>query len=234
MLSRIYKSAFVAMILISCSQGASTPQISQEDKLNTAVASIIQTQTAVAATLSPIQIPLSETPEQSTTKEFAWNYLATQDIGGIEITIGRVVIGERIYIPLDFSNIPILNDRPVLVEIIFIIENKTTNTASVYPDQGTTRIGGEQTELQDYAISGGNLEGGVYSGDVLPGTKLIGGLWFGLDKTALTEINSMTVFIAAPLDQNFNTLGPDYIFNLDLSLKQFSELPQELKGFTFR
>lgn len=229
---------FVLAVLLSACASPATPQveISQSDLLSTALAGVQQTQTVMAinaiteVTATPFftDTPLPPTERAQTGNEYSWNYLSSIDSGGVVITIGRVVVANKKYLPIDFSDAVIYDDKPVLAEIIFVIENKTSGIVSVYPNQGKVLVGSEQIEMFPFAMDGGDIEG-VYNGDVLPGAKLIGGLWVGFQRTSLEEINSMTIFISAPHNPNYETLGPDYNFNLDLSQKQFVEYPEELR-----
>ncbi len=228
---------FVTILLSACASPVAPAQpteISQADLLSTALAGVIQTQTAMAANLPPTETPspptitpFPPTDAAITGNEYSWNYLSSIDSGGVVITIGRVLIANKNLIPVDFTASRIYDDKPVVAEIIFIVENKTNGIVSVYPNQGKVMVGSEQVDMFNFSLDGGDIDESVYNGDILPGAKLIGGLWVGFQRTKLEEINSMIIFINAPNDQNFNTLGPDYTFNLDLSQRQFVEYPAE-------
>lgn len=229
---------FTLLLISSCSPSAVVPTIPVEVIQQTAIAKAFVALTQTQLALNPVTIqeptstplPTPTTPPTETAgplKDYSWNYLGSQDSGGVVITIGRVVVGEKTAIPVDFSLADIFDDRPVVAEIIFVIENKTAGMISVYPDQGKVMVGSEQIEIQKFMSAGYSIGDNQYSGDVLPGAKLIGGLWIGFQRTPLDQINSMTIFINAPYNQNYDTLGPDYTFNLDLSQKQFVEYPNE-------
>ena len=69
---------------------------------------------------------------------YAWNYLASQDSGGLTVQIARVLIGEKSAVGIDFSNggtYTLFDDKPVVAEIDFIISNKTDKTINIYTDQ---------------------------------------------------------------------------------------------------
>lgn len=228
---------FLSLFFISCaSPQSSQPALSNQEVLNTAVASVVLTQTAeappvpTATTEPPTPLPTST---QHTDKEYAWNYLATQDSGGIVITIGRVVLAEKDYLSDDFKSwfqtMNIFSDRMVVGEIIFIVENTTQAIATAHPYFGKVLVENEQIDLMDFWSSGSSIAGDRYGGELLPGARLIGGLWFGLKRTDLQGINGMTIYISAPHDQNYNTLGQNYNFILDLSEKQFAPFPEELR-----
>ena len=62
-----------------------------------------------------------------------------------------------------------------------------------------------------------------------PGVKRIGGLWFGFRRTSLEQIQSLRVVIKHPFDESLNSLGPDFDFALDLTVRKQDPLPEELK-----
>ena len=229
-----FKWITLALLISACAAPATqvNPQAAQETALAMAWTTVAQTQVAMPTT-QPTETmvpPATETPssvfKQDDTRKSSWNYLGSIDSGGVVITIGRVVIAEKDAMALDFSKGIIFDDKPVVAEVMFIVENKTNGIVSVYPDQGKIMVGNEQINMFDYSLAGTSV-GGNYGGDILPGAKLIGGLWVGFQRTPLDDINSMTIFIDAPHDKDFNSLGQDYTFNLDLSQKQFVEYPAE-------
>jgi hypothetical protein len=231
---KILNWTFLALFISACAAPETqvNPQAAQETAFAMAWTTVAQTQASMPTTLPTETMlpPATETPssvfKQGDTRKYSWNYLGSIDSGGVAITIGRVVIAEKDAMAIDFSKGKIFDDKPVVAEVMFIIENKTSGMISVYPDQGKIMVGSEQINMMDFSFAGTSV-GGVYSGDILPGAKLIGGLWVGFQRTPLNDINSMTIFINAPHDKDFNSLGQDYTFNLDLSQKQFVEYPAE-------
>lgn len=229
----------LAFILSSC--GTSTTQTNptvdtgsiQTAAVNTMMAGINQTLTASAPTDTPIPpIPPTATIVPAEGNIFSWNYLAEQDSGGLKIQVGRVVIAEKTALLLDgidFSGVAIFDDKPVVVEIVFIITNTTSNEISVYTNQGTVVVGNEQVNLLDYAFSGAEF-GENFSGNIFPGVRVIGGIWFGLKRTQLSDIQSLTIAISGPADaKTLTRLGPEYRIFVDLSQRKNEPLPEELK-----
>jgi len=162
--------------------------------------------------------------------EFAWNYLADQTSGNVKVQIARLVIADKTAINQDFTDgglVTIFNDKPVVAEVIFIVTNNSDKPISIYPDQGKVIAGSEQIDLTDFMM--GTEFGEKFSGDIYPGVKAIGGMWFGFKRTALVDIQKMTITFMGPSDQSLNRLGPDYTFQLDLSQRQDAAIPTELK-----
>lgn len=226
----------LTLVTLACGQSATpTPEMSQEDTLNTAIAAVMETQAVSAPTSAPALPTETAAEPQSTAsgKEYSWNFLASQESGGVTITIGRVVVAEKSALPKDLIDTlntnPLLADKELVAEIVFVVENKNSSIAGVYPYFGKVLLGSEQIELMDFWSSGTSISEAPYGGDVLPGARLIGGLWFGLSRTNIDDINSMTIYIDGPHDSNFNTLGDAFNFTLDLSQKQFAPYPDELK-----
>jgi len=162
--------------------------------------------------------------------EFGWNYLASQDSGGVIVQIARVLFGNRAAMPPDFrfDEIELFQDRPVVGEIVFIVENSTPSTVQIYPNEADVLVGAEQINLLEFAFPETQF-GDEFSGDIPSGARVIGGIWFGLKRTPLEQINSMTIAFESPGNETSYSLGPDYNFVLDLSIKKHDPIPDELR-----
>ena len=160
---------------------------------------------------------------------FGWNYLASQDSGGVTIQIARLLLANKADLPasLQLDQAKSLDDTPVVGELLFIVQNNAQVPVNVYPDQGQVIAGSEQIELLEFAR--GNRLGEDVSGTLYPGVKRIGGLWFGFRRTSLEQIQSLRVVIKHPFDESLNSLGPDFDFALDLTVRKQDPLPEELK-----
>jgi len=188
-------------------------------------------QSLPTATNAPEVAPDTPTPLTVVGSDiFALNYLETQDRAGVVIEIARVLVGSKQaageYIGGNFNELSEFQDKNTVVEIIFKVTNNTGQVISVYPDQGTVIIGSEQIDLTNYFFYG---VGEDVSGDIFPGVTLIGGLYFAVGRSTVDEISEMTVAITGPYNQNFDKLGEDYLFTLDLSNHIFEEIPEELR-----
>jgi hypothetical protein len=191
---------------------------------------LLPTQPVVIDTAQPTETTI---PSLSTSGNyFAWNYIAKQESGGIQVEIARFVLADKTAVDQDFTAgglTTIFDDRPVVGEILFKITNPTQQIISGYPDQGKVIGGGEQMDLLEFAIVA--EFGDSFSGEIHPGVTVIGGIWFGFKRTPIDQITSVTIAFDAPHDQNFSSLGPEFNIVLDLTDRQNQPLPDELKEF---
>jgi hypothetical protein len=157
--------------------------------------------------------------------QFAWSNPAAIENGGVVISIARLLIAEKTAFNADFLKEPYYDDKPVIAEIIFIVQNESSQIMNVFPDQGCVDVGGEQVDLSTTPTVVGDYLGG----EILPGFNKVGGFWFGFKRTALDEIQNMEIVIAAPFDNFSNTLGQEYRFDIDLSERKNKAGPDELK-----
>jgi len=232
----------ISIVLISCS---ATPTevlpTADVDALytqaaKTIVAGLVQTELPVDATQAPaIELP-TQTPviaSQEYSDIFSWNYLAEQTSGDVTIQIARVIIADKESVEeelnLDFDKAEIFLDKAVVAEILFKITNNSDQIVTLHPNQGTVIVGSEQIDLADYLMSGTSF-GDNTGGDFYPGVTAIGGMWFGVKRTPLEEINSMMFASRGPVTSDaWDSLGPDYQIQLDLSEHTFQPMPDELK-----
>lgn len=158
---------------------------------------------------------------------YAWNYPAEINSGGVVIQIGRVLIAEKTAYKDEFLEAPYFEDKPVVVEVFFVVRNDSGITMNIFPEQGVAVVGGEQIDLHEaYA----NASTGEYlSGQILPGITKIGGLWFGLRRTPLDQVQKLDIIISAPWDNSMNTYGSEYHFQIDLSERKTDPIPDEFK-----
>ncbi len=188
---------------------------------------------SIVTTIEP-GIGLTQAPDvtnepmgEGSGEQYAWNYLASQESGGITVDIARVVYANKEDIQEDFIVISAFDDKPVIGEIIFKVTNNSPQVLKVNPDQGTVVIGSEQIPLTEWMTLA--TFGESVGGDIDPGMTKIGGLWFGLKSTPLEEIKNMTISFSGPSTQSNDKTGPDFNFALDLSNRQNQEVPEELK-----
>lgn len=221
-----------AIAAIACQSTPVPTSLPMENIVQTVAAELVMTQTAQVASL-PSSVPVvTDTPLPSVAvpagNHFAWNYLASQESGGIKVEIARLVLADKTSIPdIDFSSVTVFDDKPIVAEIVFKVTNNSQQTLSVYPDQGTIVVGGEQIELTDYIMFA--TFGDSVGGEIFPGVTKIGGIWFGIKRTSIAEIQQITIAFGGPYDANFSSLGSDFNFTIDLSNRQDQPLPDELK-----
>lgn len=225
----------IAALTLACGGTAPAQPTVDVGAIQTAVV-----QTAFATVLAPpaaatdapaaTEAPTSAPASSLSGSRFAWNYLTSQQSGGLNVEIARVVVADKTALDIDFTNggiVSTYDDRPVMAEIIFKITNPTQQVITVYPDQGTVIAGAEQVDLMEFVFGG--TFGDDFSGEIYPGVTVIGGIWLGFKRTPVDQINSMTIAFDAPHDQNYNSLGPAFNIVLDLSNRQVQDMPEELK-----
>ena len=159
--------------------------------------------------------------------QFAWNYIASQESGGLLVEITRLSIADKNAVSQNFSDYSIFDDKPVVGEFVLKMTNNSDKVISIYPDQGIVVIGSEQIELDEYMFV--NTVGDDLGGDIYPGVTKIGVIWFGIKRSAVKDILSLTFTFNRPIDANWNDLGDDFNFIIDLSERKNDPIPDELK-----
>lgn len=220
----------VALMLTACAP--SVPAIQTAIVQTQAAWTPIPTQTPYPTytpfpTATSVPLPTSTPTTAAATNKFAWNYIASQESGGITLEIARVLIAEKLALGSDFDKRNRFDGVPIIGEIIFKITNTSDKTISIYPDQGTVIVLTEQIDLREWMLFG--TFGDDIGGDIYPGITKIGGIYFGVKRATLAEINGITIIVTAPHDENFNTLGGEFKFELDLSQRKNDPIPDELK-----
>jgi len=188
------------------------------------------------ATQEPTLPPPTEVPQQQTEQFdniYSWNYPVEQTIGGLTIQVARVLIADKDSLEKemgeDFDQAEIFIDKPVIVEILYKITNNAAEAITIHPNQGTVIIGSEQIDLSEYMLSGASI-GEDIGGDIYPGVTRIGGIWFGVKRSSLNDINNMMIILSQPVaSDDWESLGDDFQLNIDLGTKTFVPMPDELK-----
>ncbi len=190
---------------------------------------------SVPATPEPTLLlpPTEALQETQNGSIFSWNYLAEQTSGGMTIQVARVLIANKEAAEkefgYDFDQAEILVDKTVVIEIIYKVTNNAGEAIAIYPDQATVIVGSEQVDLSEYMLSGTRV-GENIGGDIYPGVTAIGGVWFGVKRSPLDDINNITIIISPPVaSDDWQALGEEFKFDLDLSTRGFAPMPDELK-----
>lgn len=229
----LFVIAIMVVLATACAQSQAIVQtaIAQTQSAWTAtptIAASTETPTVIRTpTIYLTHTPLGRVVPTVSNNVYAWNYLAEQASGGVNIQVARLLIGDRSAIADEIPAVPALKDCPVVAQIIFIITNDSKKAVNIYPGQGTVVAGSEQVSLPDFAI-GGEF-GDKIDGIIYPGVKATGGIWFCFKSTALGDIQKMTIAIGGPFDLSPNRLGPDYLMTIDLSQRKNEPVPGELK-----
>lgn len=174
----------------------------------------------------------SATPTaRASSVEFAANYVATQEQGGVEIELVRVLCMARAAYQEEFD-VPDdeleswLGDPKTVCEFILKVQNKADGARNIYPDQGDVIIGDEQIDILGQSAPISNLED--ISGEMQPGIMRIGGFWFGVRRSEVDEIDRMTYIIDAPSDEDYSTRGSQFRFEFSTEEWGFEPLPEDL------
>lgn len=182
------------------------------------------------ATDTPIPLTATATNTGSE-KIFSINYPAVQESGGIHVEIGRVLFAKKDELEslgFDYFETGAYTEVDVIGEIIFKITNTTDKVVSLYPYQATIVVGSEQIDLWGWSLIQ-RIGPEDVSGEIFPGVTLVGGSWFGVRRSDVPNITNMILSFDGPVDENFNSLGPDFYFELDLSNHEWVDMPDELK-----
>lgn len=243
---RIWLKIYLILIVgftISCGQvkPQESLEVSDED-IAIAMTVVAETQ-AVHATNTPLPsptispptetpVPPTETLLPSPDQIWARNYIGWADSGGVTIEIARVLVGYKSSIPNDWDELNEYMDGwseiDVVGELVFKVTNNTDSTVTIFPDQGSVQIGGEQIELADFMFF--TTFGDNVGGDIFPGVTKIGGMWFGIRRSIPSEITQIVYRGSGPFNTDtFDDLGPDYEIVLDVSEHVWEEMPDELK-----
>lgn len=186
---------------------------------------------------SPTPVPPTNTPEPtsapSSADAWAMNNVASVETGGLSIEVARIVVGEKSALTFeDWSKLDDLltgwADIDVVGEIIFKVTNNSDKTIDVYLDQGSVQLGSEQVDLTDYMMY--TTVGDDVGGEIYPGVTKIGGMWFGIKRTAPADITNIVYRADAPSDPDtYDSLGPDIKIDMDVSQHTWEDIPPELK-----
>jgi hypothetical protein len=217
----------VLLTLCACAAQPSAAAI-QTAIANTQTASL--SEAGPTATITPLAA--TRTPAPSATPPvqihgFAWNGLQALEEGGLRVEIARLVVMDKNTLPpaeqermaasSDYT------DKNTIVQIYFKISNNGDQTVHLYVNQGLVLVNDEQVKLFDFIRDTDSNLGGEF----LPGASVIGVSTFALKRVSVDEVNKMTIKISQPFDAHLNSLGQDYLFNLDLSQHAWATKPAE-------
>ncbi len=242
--------SIVLLLVSACSSGSS------EQDIQTAIAETNEAQPTETFTNTPDIKPTNTIPPTSTPKPtdtplptdvpdepsaiptnpgtdlmFARNHLATQEIGGLVIEITRVLFSDKDVIisrGISFDENEKYDEYDVVGEVIFTVINTTDKVITAYPDQATVVINDEQIDLWEWSLY--SSIGEDVGGDIFPGVTLIGGSWFGINRSQVPEINKMIISFGAPYDsESYDSLGSDFYFEIDLTEHIWEDIPDALR-----
>jgi hypothetical protein len=192
-----------------------------------ATATAIPEQTATSVPTKTPEPTKVSTPTAAAT-EGIWigkNHVATIEQGKLTVKLARILFEDKATVAKrEGKSIDGLGadweSATILGEMIFVITNASGKTLSVYPDQGIVLIGSRQIELA--LMTSGLAALDDISGDIYDGVTKVGGFWYPLARLTMDDIKTVTLRVSAPVDEEFNWVGEEFVFMVDLSSK-----PQE-------
>ena len=130
----------------------------------------------------------------------------TQESGPFKITVNKVQVA-TLEVDPDYQDMFENKDIVTVITLEIKVENKSTETNSIYPDQAIIVTNTKEQVEADLFFS--DDVGGDFIGEVIKEGDVI----FILDSPA-EEITSFKYIIDGPHDEDFETIGEDITFEL--------------------
>jgi len=161
--------------------------------------------------------------------EFALNYLAKEEQGGVAVEVVRVLVANKQLLidkGLNFDH-PLYEPAELVGEIIISMTNKTDRTLTARPWSGSVQINSEQIDLgEPYFASG---FGDDLHQNIHPGATRIGGVWFPIKRNTMDDVTAMIFRFEAVSDTNtFEDVTGRFEIQIDVSRRVFEPLPEEI------
>lgn len=131
---------------------------------------------------------------------------AVQESGPFTVKVNKMQVS-KLEVSEEYKSTFDNKDVVTIVTLEVEVENKSTETNTIYPDQGTIVTNTKEQKDAHLFLSGD--VGGEYIGEVIKKENVI----FALDSEA-EEITSFKYIISRPIDSNWNNLGEDITFDL--------------------
>jgi hypothetical protein len=131
---------------------------------------------------------------------------AIKESGPFVVKVNKVQVA-KLEVSDDYKSMFDDKDIVAVVTLEVEVENKSTETNSIYPDQGT--IVTDTKEQKEANIFLSDDVGGEYIGEVVKKGNVI----FVLDSAA-EEITGFKYIISKPIDSNWDALGEDITFDI--------------------
>lgn len=173
--------------------------------------------------------PLYLNPEidRANTNWSAWNNIAKQDSGGVEVEVLRLVLADNIQ-GLDYFWESFWGDGSLIGEITFAIENNTDSEILLLPSQIDMTINGESAS-SSVMIFRGLAIGQMLDGFLAPGETRIGGYRFSTyDAFPFAEIRNLEMYWGCAFNMETGCSGPEFRFDIDLSNRLQEAIPEFL------
>lgn len=198
--------------------------------------------------LSELEAPYHEffsEPRNLEDYKIAKNYLGAQSSGGVEIEILRLMC-QPIEVHAAESGMSIrsfvivFSDTRTTCLMVLGISNNADAVREVYPDDGIPgEVDPSEGEAWFETTSGEIVNSSSFAsapkvefkrGDISPDTQLIAAYWVETH-IEWDRITKLSYTAGAPLDENQNSVGDGYQFEIDLTGWDYAPLPDELVSF---
>lgn len=242
-----YSLIALSLFLVGCSQTASDRAgtfLSEETQLATETTEIHPSPVSASATVAPpapSPSPTSTqiqtlTPTQTPTPSYnsiGFRDVAIQDRGGVAVEVAWIQIGERQALEQNladagYENEENLEEKPVLVWLVFNISNYSGKGFHLHPRRGMVIINEENIDLSTYDTYTDVDDN--FDGAYAPGEEVIGGgVWFGLENSTADEIDEIIIQMHGPHFYEEDVYAAEYAIVIDLSDHVSEEVPDYLK-----
>lgn len=190
----------------------------------------------VSPTPPPTELPGATPTPPHVEDAIAFNFLGEATTGPLNVELARVLFVKRevliSWIAADGREsgwVAEMGDSPVIGELILRIANNGDQVVKLWPFfQGAVTVNTEQIRLEDFR-SFKILD--ELDQELFPGATVVGGIYFGVKRTTLSEINSFVYYtLENPFDVNsYASLGPTISISADLSNHMWEPYPAELR-----
>jgi hypothetical protein len=181
--------------------------------------------TTVAIGVAPTAV--STATKEAQKQALAANYLGSQTEGGIEIEIIRVLFAPRSWLE-DVGMHSIWQsqiDGDTVGMIMMRVTNRGDEVVAIYAAHGHVVIGDEQIDTLDNGVQVEGFED-LNINAMQPGTSRVGGFWFGVHRSAWSEIGEFSYILPGPHDAGYRSVGGDFRFEFDLTGAGFEPPPE--------
>lgn len=207
----------VLVVVVVIAAGCSTPATPAQQ----IVKETAPTATPVPSTATPVPVA-----ESGQSKRMAVNHIGTQGTeDALIVDLRRAVVADKVWLSRemdsDFDEMGEDYEAATLVgEFIMVLRNGSGQTLSVYPDQCTVIVSGPNgTRQADIVWSSSGIAGlDQVGGEIYADVSKVGGFWYPFPAgVTMVDVERLTFKFNAAHDENFDSVGEDFSFEIDFS-----------------